>query len=405
MIWSIAWRNVWRNKVRSSIVIIAVCLGLMSGVFSAAFMKGWMGQRMDAVLLTEMSYIQIHHPEFKENYEFTYFVDNSDKIVQDIKSLDPTIKLSKRMVINSMVASAETGTGVMIKGIDPEMEKEVTNIYTKIVEGAYFEGISKNPVVIGKKLADKLDVSIRNKIIVTVQDQDGNVTSGAFRVAGIYKTSNTTFDGSTIFVRNSDLATLVGVNPEMSHEIALLLSDQHNLEETTRIIGALNPDLLTESWKDLSPEMGYMDDLMGVYMYFIIIIILFALCFAIINTMLMAVLERVKEIGMLMAVGMNKLRVFSMLMLESIFLTLSGGFLGIVLGYILFLFFQKNGIDMSIWGEGLEAMGFAAIIYPEFDYGMIIPIIILVILTGLLSSLYPAYKALKLNPADSIRTD
>ncbi|MBT3302356.1 MAG: ABC transporter permease [Bacteroidetes bacterium] len=405
MIWSIAWRNVWRNKVRSSIVIIAVCLGLMSGVFSAAFMKGWMGQRMDAVLLTEMSYIQIHHPEFKENYEFTYFVDNSDKIVQDIKSLDPTIKLSKRMVINSMVASAETGTGVMIKGIDPEMEKEVTNIYTKIVEGAYFEGISKNPVVIGKKLADKLDVSIRNKIIVTVQDQDGNVTSGAFRVAGIYKTSNTTFDGSTIFVRNSDLATLVGVNPEMSHEIALLLSDQHNLEETTQIIGALNPDLLTESWKDLSPEMGYMDDLMGVYMYFIIIIILFALCFAIINTMLMAVLERVKEIGMLMAVGMNKLRVFSMLMLESIFLTLSGGFLGIVLGYILFLFFQKNGIDMSIWGEGLEAMGFAAIIYPEFDYGMIIPIIILVILTGLLSSLYPAYKALKLNPADSIRTD
>ncbi|MBT3802480.1 MAG: ABC transporter permease [Bacteroidetes bacterium] len=405
MIWSIAWRNVWRNKVRSSIVIIAVCLGLMSGVFSAAFMKGWMGQRMDAVLLTEMSYIQIHHPEFKENYEFTYFVDNSDKIVQDIKSLDPTIKLSKRMVINSMVASAETGTGVMIKGIDPEMEKEVTNIYTKIVEGAYFEGISKNPVVIGKKLADKLDVSIRNKIIVTVQDQDGNVTSGAFRVAGIYKTSNTTFDGSTIFVRNSDLATLVGVNPEMSHEIALLLSDQHNLEETTRIIGALNPDLLTESWKDLSPEMGYMDDLMGAYMYFIIIIILFALCFAIINTMLMAVLERVKEIGMLMAVGMNKLRVFSMLMLESIFLTLSGGFLGIVLGYILFLFFQKNGIDMSIWGEGLEAMGFAAIIYPEFDYGMIIPIIILVILTGLLSSLYPAYKALKLNPADSIRTD
>ncbi|MBT4728774.1 MAG: ABC transporter permease [Bacteroidetes bacterium] len=405
MIWSIAWRNVWRNKVRSSIVIIAVCLGLMSGVFSAAFMKGWMGQRMDAVLLTEMSYIQIHHPEFKENYEFTYFVDNSDKIVQDIKSLDPTIKLSKRMVINSMVASAETGTGVMIKGIDPEMEKEVTNIYTKIVEGAYFEGISKNPVVIGKKLADKLDVSIRNKIIVTVQDQDGNVTSGAFRVAGIYKTSNTTFDGSTIFVRNNDLATLVGVNPEMSHEIALLLSDQHNLEETTRIIGALNPDLLTESWKDLSPEMGYMDDLMGAYMYFIIIIILFALCFAIINTMLMAVLERVKEIGMLMAVGMNKLRVFSMLMLESIFLTLSGGFLGIVLGYILFLFFQKNGIDMSIWGEGLEAMGFAAIIYPEFDYGMIIPIIILVILTGLLSSLYPAYKALKLNPADSIRTD
>lgn len=405
MIWSIAWRNVWRNKVRSSVVIIAVCLGLMSGVFSAAFMKGWMGQRMDAVLLTEMSYIQVHHPEFKENYECEFLIDGEDKIAKEIKAIDENIKVSKRLVINSMVASAETGTGVVIMGIDPDMEKEVTDIHSRIVEGIYFEGVSKNPVVIGKKLADKLAVSVSNKIIITVQDKDGNITSGAFRIAGIYKTSNTGFDGSTIFVRNTDLATITGNDPAAAHELAILLSDNLDLEETTEKIAAINPKMMTENWKDLSPEMGYMDDLMGVYMYVIIIIILCALCFAIINTMLMAVLERVKEIGMLMAVGMNKLRVFSMLMLESIFLTLTGGFLGIVFGYLLFLLFEKNGLDMSIWGEGLEAMGFSAIIYPEFDYGMIIPIIILVILTGIFSSLYPAYKALKLNPSDAIRTE
>ncbi|MBL6963154.1 MAG: ABC transporter permease [Bacteroidetes bacterium] len=405
MIWSIAWRNVWRNKLRSSVVIIAVSLGLMSGVFSSAFMKGWMGQRMDAVLLTELSYIQIHHPEFKENYEFRYFIEDPDPIMKEIKYLDEDIKLSKRMVINSMVASAETGTGVMIKGIDPEIEMKVSDINKKIIEGTYFADAGRNPVVIGKKLADKLDVSIKNKIILTIQDQDGNITSGAFRVAGIYKTSNTGFDGSTVFVKNHDLATLIGLEPGKAHEIAIVLPDKLDLEEMTEIIAAINPDLLTENWKDLSPEMGYMDDLMGVYMYIIIIIILFALCFAIINTMLMAVLERVKEIGMLMAVGMNKVRVFSMLMLESIFLTLTGGVFGIILGYLIYIFFRKNGLDMSIWGEGLEAMGFAAIIYPEFDYGMIVPIIILVILTGIFSSLYPAFKALRLNPSDAIRTE
>lgn len=405
MIWSISWRNVWRSKLRSSVVIIAVAIGLFAGVFSAFFMKGWMEQRLSDVINTEMSHIQLHQKKFKDNYEFKYLIKDSDLMLEKIQEIEGVKSCSKRIIINSMVASAETGTGAKIIGVDIENEKTVTNIHEKIIHGKYFEGVSRNPVVIGEKLAKKLNVGVRNKIIITVQDMNGDITSGAFRIAGIYKTSNTAYDGANIFVRDIDIARLTGLEEGYSHEIAVVLDNNDIMENATEEIAVLFPTLLTENWKTLSPEMGYMDELMGVYMYMIVIIILFALCFGIINTMLMVVLERIKELGMLMAIGMNRMKVFFMIILESIFLSITGGIVGILIGYLVTAYFSKVGIDLSIWGEGLEAMGFAAIIYPVVDFEVLIVVAVLVIFTGILSALYPAYKALKLNPADSIRTE
>ncbi len=405
MIWSISWRNVWRNKLRSSVVIIAVAIGLFAGVFSAFFMKGWIAQRLNDVINTEMSHIQLHKPKFKENYDFKYLINDSDAKLAEISKIEGVKSCGKRIVINSMVASAETGTGVKIIGIDTKNEKLVTNIHEKIIEGAYFDGVKRNPVVIGEKLAKKLDVGLRNKVVITVQDINGDITSGAFRVAGIYKTSNTAYDGANLFVRDTDIARLTGIEEGMYHEISIVLEDNKFLEQSTNEISKLFPELSTENWKTLSPEMGYMDELMGVYMYMIVIIILLALCFGIVNTMLMVVLERVKELGMLMAIGMNRVKVFFMIILESIFLSITGGIVGIIIGYFVTIYFGRVGMDLSMWGEGLEAIGFAAIIYPEVDFQTLIVISVMVILTGIISALYPAYKALKLNPADSIRTD
>jgi ABC-type lipoprotein release transport system permease subunit len=391
--------------MRSLVVVIAVSIGLVAGVFSSFFMKGWINQRLADVINTEMAHIQVHKPKFKENYELNYLITNTSEKVSEINKIEGVLAASNRIIINSMVATAETGTGVKIVGTVPEQEKQVSNIHEKIIEGKYFEGVTRNPVVIGKKLADKLDVRIRNKIIITVQDINGDVISGAFRVAGIYKTSNTAYDGMTIFVRNSDISRLCSLEENTCHELAILLENSNNLESITDEISKLMPELKTENWRTLSPEMGYMDELMGVYMYMVVVIILLALCFGIINTMLMVVLERVKELGMLMAVGMNKLRVFSMIILESIFLSFTGGIIGIIFGYLISLYFSKVGLDLSVWGEGLSAMGFSPIIYPVIDFETLIITSALVILTGIISALYPAFKALRLNPAESIRTE
>ncbi len=405
MLFSIAWRNIWRNKGRSLVVIIAVTLGLIAGIFTTAFMKGWVDQRMVTVLKTELSYIQVHHPRFVENHELKYRIDNIQELSEKIEKIPGVTGVSKRFIINAMASSAENGTGVMVTGVFPEQEKTVTDLYQKIIDGAYFEGVSRNPIVIGKKLADKLDVNVRKKIVLTFQDEQGNIVSSAFRVAGIFETNNNSWDGANVFVRYKDLASLTGVDIHQGHEIAISLQNNDHLSEITENIKALAPGLLVENWKSLSPEMAYMDELMVQYMYLIIVIILFALCFGIINTMLMAVLERVKELGMLMSIGMNKLKIFIMLMYEAVMLTLTGGVLGVILGYFVSYYFTIHPIDLSIWGEGLREMGYSPIIYAELDIHMIVPIIILVVLTGIVSSLYPAYKAIRLNPVEATKIE
>ncbi|MEA3494671.1 MAG: FtsX-like permease family protein [Bacteroidota bacterium] len=406
MIWSISWRNVWRNKLRSSVVIIAIAIGLSTGVFSTAFMSGWMNQRLDNAVKTEISHIQIHKEKFKENNETSYYIKNADLLTKKIRKIEEVKGVSKRIIINSMVASAESGTGVSVIGINPENEKNVTDIYDKIIKGKYFEGVSKNPVIIGEKLAKKLDVDVRNKIVITIQDMDNNIIKGAFRIAGIYKTSNTGYDGSHIFVNYNDIIDITGLSDGDAHEIAIYLSDNKNIDGVLKNISSFAPEgLLTESWKEISPELGLFDEMMELYMYIIVIIVLFALCFAIINTMLMVVLERVRELGMLMAVGMNKLKIFSMIILETVFLSLTGGVIGIVIGVVASMLSSKTGIDLSLWGEGLEEIGFATVIYPSINLENVISITFFVIITGIISALYPAFKALKLNPAETLRAE
>jgi ABC-type antimicrobial peptide transport system permease subunit len=151
--------------------------------------------------------------------------------------------------------------------------------------------------------------------------------------------------------------------------------------------------------------MSLLTDSMDQYMYNFHLIILLALCFGIINPMLMAVLDRIKEIGMLMAVGMNKRRIFSMIILESVLLTIVGGILGIITGSVITKIFETHPINLAMFSEGLEDYGFASQVYTSLHAETLVIISILVIVTSILSAVYPARKALKLNPAEATRTE
>lgn len=405
MIFSVAWRNIWRNKVRSLVVIAAVAIGLYAGIWSSAFMKGMVVQRIDKVINTELSNIQVHNPDFRKTSEFSNFIPGGNSLAEEIRKFDHVKGVSNRIIIQSMASSAETAAGVLILGIDPEQERQVTNLHTKIFDGEYFEGVKKNPVVIGKKLAEKLNVKVRSKIVITAQDLDNNIMSGAFRVAGIFNTNNNIYDESRVFVRYSDIQNLTLFPDGAGHEIAISLDDNEFLDPVqTRILEAGN-GLEVLNWKELSPEMSYMTESMDLYMYIFIIIILLALLFGIINTMLMVVMERTKEIGMLMAIGMNKARIFMMIVLESILLSLVGGLLGILMGVVVAKVRSNHPIDLSTWAAGYEALGYDAFVYLDLQPDLLLNVTVLVILTGIVAALYPAYKALKNDPADALRME
>ena len=405
LIASIAWKNIWRNRLRSGVIITAITIGMFAGVFTATFYKGWINQRLEAGVETEVSHIQLHHPDFSENFDIKSSIPDGAKIAGEIAHMDFVNGVSPRMVVQAMIASSETGTGVKILGIDPEKEKTVTNLYTKIPEGQYFDGVKRNPILIGKKLAEKLKVKLHSKLVVTLQDSEGHLTSEAFRVCGIYHVGNGMFEEMNVFVQKSDLARFVQLDEGISHEIVVHLKDHGQLAQNTEMLAGKYKGSLVQNWKQMAPELGLLTDYGNIYIYFFIVIILLSLGFGIVNTMLMAVMERVKEIGMLMAIGMSKFRIFWMLMLETVLLTLTGGFFGILLGLAVTLATMKSGIDLSFYAEGLEDMGYSSLVFPVIEFGMVGVIVLLVLATGLVASVYPARKALKYKPAEAIRID
>lgn len=402
----IAWRSIWRSKVRSSVVILAIAFGLLGGLFSSAWMNGMADQRVQNTFDLETGHIQIHHPDYPENEDVKYTISGVEEKLVQLRANTEVKAVTRRIQVVGMAATANKNMGVSITGIDPDAEKSVFALYKKIdtLSGAFFTGEKRNQIVISSALAAELKARVKSKIVLTFQDYNGEITGAAFNVVGIYKTDNTPWDKLHVFVRNIDLGRVLEIPADQAHEIVVRIG---NFEEAPRIreeLATVFPELLVEDWAELSPYLrlmsGYMDTMMALFM----VIILGALGFGIVNTMLMVVLERTKELGMLMAIGMNRKRIFLMILYETVFLALVGAVVGEILSVLVIHYFGKTGIDLTNYAEGMESVGYSAMTYPMLEPHRYIQITVLVVITAIVASIYPALKALKLEPAEAIRT-
>lgn len=430
MIPSLSWKNIWRNKVRSLVVIGAMTLGIFGGLFTSAIYKGMTDRRVKDALTKEVAHIQIHDPKYLENPEIGLMLPDPAAIIRFAESQPGVQAAASHIRIVSMINSSATSSGVTVMGIDPGEEKRVSELYTSIYDsvtlaeklkltdgdvigtylrdstGSWFSGTARNPVVIGESLARKLKAKINSKVVLTFQDAEGNLTGGSFRVCGIYRLDNNMFEESNVFVRKTDLAPLASLSPDDAHEVVVLMNEPKQLDAVMKSLAAEYSELDVMDWKTLLPDVGMLNDLMVISMIVIMVIILGALGFGIVNTMLMVVLERVKELGMLMAIGMNKRRLFAMIILESVLLCLTGAAAGMAVGAVVIGIFNRHGIDLTAYAQkGMEAWGYSAIMYPSLPWNFYLIVASLVIFTGVAASAYPAWKALKLNPADALRTE
>lgn len=399
MLIKIAWRNIWRNTTRSIVVITAIALGLWAGVFASAFVQGMMKQKIESVIAREMSDFQFHRPGFTDEFLTKLYMPDGEGIRAEVAQEENVIHSTGRLISMGMIGSARQNGGIKIVGVVPNDEALVTKLNETVVQGDFFEGISRNPVLISQKVADKYKVDVRSKVVLTIQDVDGEIIAAAFRVVGIYQTENGMFDEMNIYVNQDDLRRMMKID-EGLHEIAVLLNDHDLAEPLATKYQEKYTELEVKPWLDLATGMRMMVDMVGVYIYYIVGIILVALLFSILNTMLMAVLERVREIGMLMAVGMTKGKVFIMIMLETVMLTMIGGPLGLLISWIFVTYFGTNGIDL---GGAYTEVGFASIIYPYLDNKSYLDVTYMVVIMAVLAAIYPAVKALSLKPVEAIR--
>ena len=402
MLLKISWRNVWRSKLRSGVVIMSIAIGIWAGVFVLGLSTGLNNQRQQTAINNTLSHIQVHNPRFLKDFNVQYRIPN-EGAVHDALTNDPLVKvITERVILTGMISSAGGVYAVRISGVDIDTEIQVTTLHEKLLEGEYLTGVRRNPVVISQRMAKKLNVKLRSKVVLTFQKDDGEIVAGAFRISGIYKTISSRDDELNIYVKNSDVHRLLDLENQY-HEIAVLLNDFEAIYAQTELLKTQFPELEIRPWDVVSPELGYANEMMSQLLYLFIAIILFALSFGIINTMLMAVLERSRELAMLMSIGMNKPYIFAMIVYETIFISMIGGPLGVLLGYLTINYYGVAGIDLSVVSEGLENFGVGSMVYTQLDAVFYINITIMVLVSALLSSIYPAWKALKVNPAEGVR--
>lgn len=403
MIFLLAWRNIWRNKARSIVIMLSVAIGIFAGMGVLALYKGMMKSRIRTVIDSEVGHLQIQHPEFKNDYHPSFVLPDGNLLLNRIQAL-PVVKIAApRSIVQGMLVTTTSSAGVQINGVVPELEYAASQLKQKIKTGDGFNINKKNEILIGKKLADKMKLKTGSKLVLTFSDATDNLVSAAFRVAGIYQSGNTPLDELNVYVTMTALNELL-LTGDSYHQIAILLKNDEMLTQAAAQLQQLDPSLLVESWKELSPETDLMVKTIDQYSYIIMLIILIALAFGILNTMLMSVLERTREIGMMVALGTSKSMIFLLVFTETIFLTIAGTPIGLFLSWLVIQYFQKKGLDLSGMGEEmLASFGFGTMIYPSFPGEKLFPILMMVIGTAVFSCLLPVVKALRLNPVEALK--
>jgi ABC-type lipoprotein release transport system permease subunit len=410
MLFSLAWKNIWRNKKRSVIILIAIALGLWAGLFASSVMFGAWDSAISSAIDRELSDIQIHTPEFVKEKLINNAIPNQDNVTNVLKNDNEISWFCERVIIEGMAASPASTVGVEIIGIDPEQEKNVTSISSNLTAGKYLEknssasrpGIS-NPILVSEELAHKLSLKLHSKLVLSFQAPDGSITYAAFRIEGIFKTQSSTFDKSNVFVRRDNLYKILGTTPFI-HEIAIRLKNPQNLEQTVNLLQKQLPNLSVQDWKKIAPELDVTYEMLVIELYVFLGIILLALLFGVTNTMLMSVIDRVRELGVLLAVGMKRGRIFLMIIYETIMLSLCGGAVGMILGSITILYFSVKGINLSAFSAAYSAYGISTELYPALPFSFYPILTGMIIFTAIFAAIYPAIKAIRLQPASAIRT-
>lgn len=403
MISLMAWRNIWRNKTRSIVIMLSIAIGLFSGIAILSLYKGMMKGRVRTVIDAEVGHLQIHHPEFKKDFKPEFTISNGRQLLEELKSI-PEVKLAvPKSITSGMLSTTGGSSGVQINGILPDQEYKASQLKKKLIEGHVFNASKKNQIIIGKKLADKLKLDVGSKLVLTVVDSSEEISSGAFRIIAIYQSDNAPLDELNVYVNMWDLNDMLKIKDEF-HEVVLILSNDDLIDSfKSRLVKAF-VSLKIETWREISPETNLLVKTTDQYSYIIMVIIMLALAFGIINTMLMAILERTKEIGMMLALGTNRIKIFFLILQETFMLTFAGSPVGIISSWLIVSYFNKVGIDFSGRGnEMMKSFGFGSIVYPEFPSDKILNVFLIVFFTALASCLFPAIKALRLQAAEALR--
>lgn len=405
---SMAWRNIWRSPWRSGVVVGAMALGVWAGIFMMGLAQGVNDTRTANALDDYIGHAQITDSSFIDNQEVQAIIADPHAWTAALDAHPEVESWSERLLITAVMQSGAASAPVQVLAVDPEREAQVFKAPRRMHEGAF----DSTGITLGLKLAEQLGAGLGDRVVLTFQDLRGEIHSSLYQVSGIYDGISNLVEGIQVYVPLAELAPeLLGTadslsQPMVAHQIHFRVRNLDSLDQTIGELTAAvaNPgSSVLRTWRAISPDLRYADEVLAQSLLLFMAVILFAMAFGILNTMLMAILERTRELGMLMAIGMTRRKVFRLVVLETLLLSFAGLPLGLLLGHLTIAVTSRTGISLAGVEKGMAELGLQSTIYPVPVPEYFLPVALLVAVLGLLSSLYPARKALKLNPIESMR--
>ena len=400
-------RNILRNPRRTLLTMSAIAFACLLLVFMLSFQLGSYGTMINASVKIQAGHIQILAGDYQENPKIRKTIQNPRTVLEILETAPDIIASTPRAEAFSLVSSNDRSRGILVVGIDPQKEEKVSTIKSLIRKGKFLEEKDFNQALVGSLLARHLKVGVGDELTILGQARDGSIAASIAEIKGIYSSGMDEFDRSAIQVPLTYSQDLFQMG-ESIHRVVLLCSSLSRVSTTRDYLirhihdhgGQRNLRVL--SWKELMPGLvqGITMDLASGLIFYLILIIVVA--FSILNTFLMALFERTREFGVMLAMGTKPGRLMKLLFMESFFLTLAGALLGTLGGCLITLWFQKHGIEISGASDMLKQYGITGAIYPRLTWLSALTGPLAVILITLTSALYPALKAKKLTPVEAM---
>ena len=397
----LAWRNLWRNHRRTIVMVSAITIGVWAMIFMTALMRGMVNDMVRDGIRALPGHVQVHHPEFRDDPSILNLIPTSDAVLTAAFSQAGFDGWSSRVKVPAVISSERESRGVTLIGVDPALERSLNAIGSEIAVGRNLEDVNDGGVVIGRKLAEKLDTEIGKRIVLMSQDPDNEIADRGYRIVGLFEANLEQVEESFVFVAKATLQKMLRIEDEVT-EVAVLASDYRNLEAVTeKVAGLAGENVEFLPWQDLDAYLGSMLKVMDGFVLVWMIVVFLALSFGLVNTLVMAVFERVREIGLMLALGMRPSNILGQIIVESSLLLVFGLFLGNLLAWASVVPL-KDGIDISAVAQGMEMFGASSVLYPELELKDMITANVVVLVLGFFASLSPAWRASRYEPIEAI---
>lgn len=401
MLTIVAWRNIWRNHRRTWIMLGAIAVGVWAMIWLTAVMRGMVDQMISDSIENLIGHVQIHAPAYRDDPSIVNSMPQPTSALTEALR-DPAITTwSTRVRVPAVISSERESKGVTLVGISPEREQGMLFLPEAISQGRYLESAQDDGVIIGAKLAERLETQLGWRIVVMSQDPDNDIVDRGFRVVGIYDTEMEATETGYVFTGLETAQRFLKMQSQVS-ELALITRDYRQLQPIVNRLKTAAAGLEVLPWQDLDKYLGTMLTVMDGFVLIWFVVVFIAMSFGLINTLLMAVFERTREIGLIQALGMKPSLILLQVLIESFYLLTLGLILGNLLSWLSIIPI-KDGWDISALGvEGLEYAGISAILYPVVQANDVILSNVVVIVLGLIASLYPAWRAARHVPVEAI---